>query len=102
MLYGQIKVADFFDDHQNAIFGGLRGAATGGVVGLVQDIEKDKWEKSRLRNGAEGAIVGGVMGGGLGAILDANKDVIREASNKGSETWHKITDPVFKFIEDHS
>jgi hypothetical protein len=99
MLYGQIKVADFFDDHQNAIFGGLRGAATGGVVGLVQDIEKDKWEKSRLRNGAEGAIVGGILGGGIGTIIDHNRDVIREASNKGNELWHRVSDPIFEILD---
>lgn len=78
MLLGQIKTAGFFDDNQNAIFGGIKGVITGGILGGSKDMGQHRTFKTRLKNISNGALIGAVIGSGFGHGLDTNKDKIRD------------------------
>ena len=78
MLYGQIKTASFFDDHQNAIFGALKGVVTGGLIGGTRDLGQHRTISTRLKNVGKGALLGAFAGTGFGHLLDTNKDSIRD------------------------
>lgn len=77
MLYGQIKSSSFFDDHQNAIFGALKGIGTGGIIGASRDLGQHRTLATRLKKIRDGAIIGALAGTGFGHTLDKNKDNIR-------------------------
>lgn len=95
MLFGSIKLSsDFFNDNEDYIFDGLRGAATGAVVGGTKDIDKNRTDKTRLKNLLHGTLIGGVSGLGMRYLFEKNKESLHDISNK---TWEAITTPIFEY-----
>ena len=70
MLYGQIKLADFYQDHDDAIGGAIKGTLLGAVIGGMKDSKQESPYKSRLKNVGKSALVGGLGGMASGALFD--------------------------------
>lgn len=82
MLYGSIKLANFFEDNQNAIFGALKGTVTGGVIGATKDLGEHKSIGKRLKSIGSGALIGTGLGALGGHYLDDNKEEIKDFVNE--------------------
>lgn len=75
MLYGQIKLADFYENHNNAIIDGLKGTMLGGIIGGLKDTKDDAPLKSRMKNIGRSALIGGVGGVLTGSFFDNNENM---------------------------
>lgn len=82
MLIGALKTAEFFEDHQNAIFGGIKGIATGGAIGASRDLGQHRTIGTRLKKIRDGALLGALIGTGFGHGLDSNKEEIGNFINE--------------------
>lgn len=89
MLYGQIKLADFYENHNNAIIDGLKGTILGGVIGGLKDTKEDAPLKSRMKNIGRSALIGGVGGTLTGAFFD-NEENINELHRQINEMNSRI------------
>lgn len=70
MMYGQIKLADFYQDHDDAIAGTIKGTLLGAVIGSLKDGKQETPYRSRLKNVGKSALVGGLGGMASGALFD--------------------------------